>query len=170
MIKFSKAARAAMLAMPMAMLSSAASAASTSGSGEAIVVTPTSFFMVEDMSFGTIVPGPSAGSVTVDEMTGARSAAGGIVAMAGSAAQRARFVAGGTEGQTVDLALGPLPTLDDGNGNQMNVTSLLLDGPATRTFGPSMVLDIYVGGTLAVGANQTAGVYSGTFTLTIEYS
>lgn len=170
MSKLARAAGAAALVLPVLMLPTAAIAADASGAGEAIIVTPTSFFLVEDMSFGTIVPGPSAGSVTIDEISGNRTSAGGIVAMAGNAAQRARFVAGGTDGQTVDLSLGPLPTLDDGNGNTMPVTSLVLDGPSTRVFGPSMAMDIYVGGTLGIGANQTPGLYSGTFTLTIEYS
>lgn len=170
MSKLARAAGAAALVLPVLALPTATFAANTSGAGEAIIVTPTSFFLVEDMSFGTIVPGSSAGSVTIDEITGARMSAGGVVALAGDSAQRARFVAGGTEGQTVDLTLGPLPTLDDGNGNTMPVTSLVMDGPSTRTFGPSMAMDIYVGGTLAVGANQAPGLYSGTFTLTIEYS
>ena len=160
---------AAALAASVVLLPSAASAADASGSGEAIIVTPTAFFLVEDMSFGTIVPGSSAGTVTIDAVSGTRSSGGGIVTLAGSG-ERARFVAGGSDGQAVDLTLGPLPTLDDGNGNTMPVTSLVLDGPTTRTFGPSMAMDIYVGGTLSVGANQVPGLYSGTFTLTIEYS
>lgn len=164
------AAGAAAFMLSIAAAPQAALAADASGSGEAIIVTPTSFFLVEDMSFGTIVPGAASGTVTIDEVSGARTSAGGVVALAGAGAQRARFVAGGTDGQTVDLSLGPLPTLDDGNGNTMPVTSLVLDGPSTRVFGPSMAMDIYVGGTLSVGANQVPGLYSGTFTLTVEYS
>ena len=170
MTKVSKALWASVLFVSAAAAPNGAMAATASGGGEAIIVTPTSFFLVEDMAFGTIVPGASAGTVTIDALSGARTSGGGVIALAGSGAQRARFVAGGTDGQTVDLTLSAPPTLDDGNGNTMVMNDLVLDGPATRTFGPSMAMDIYVGGTLAVGANQTPGTYSGTFTLTVEYS
>ena len=70
----------------------------------------------------------------------------------------------------MDLTLSAPPTLSDGSGNLMPVSSIVLDGPTTRTFGPSMAIDIYVGGTLEVDANQVPGLYSGTFTLTVEYS
>jgi hypothetical protein len=146
-----------------------AMAADTSGNGEAIIITPFAFIQVDDMDFGTIVAGTSAGTVTLDAVSGVRSFAGGVVALAGSGA-RARFVGAGSENQTVNLTLSAPPTLDDGGGNIMAMTSLDLDGPNTRTIGPDLAFDVYVGGTLAVGANQVPGNYSGSFSLTVEYN
>jgi hypothetical protein len=145
-------------------------AATATATGRAIVVTPFSFIQVEDLNFATIVPGPAAGTVSIDELSGARTAAGGVVALAGAGAQRARFVGAGSENQAVDLTLSAPPTLSDGNGNTMAVTALVLDGPNSRIIGPDLAFDVYVGGTLAVGANQAPGLYSGTFTLTVEYN
>jgi hypothetical protein len=147
-----------------------AMAATATANGRAIVVTPFSFIQVEDLNFATIVPGPAAGTVTVDANSGARSSGGGVAALAGAGAQRARFVGAGSENQTVNLTLSAPPTLSDGNGNFLVMTSLDLDGPNTRTIGPDLAFDVYVGGTLAVNANQFPGLYSGTFSLTVEYN
>jgi hypothetical protein len=169
MTVYSKALWATALVASATALSSPAVAATGSGSGRAIIVTPTSFFMVEDMDFGTIVPGSTTGSVTIDETSGNRTAGGGAI-LAGTAAQRARFIGGGQEGETITLTLSAPPVLDDGAGHTMPVTALVLDGPAVRTIDATTVFDIYIGGTLAVGANQEPGNYSGTFTLSVDYS
>lgn len=148
---------------------SAAYAATATGDGRAIIVTPTSFFLVEDMDFGAIVPGATDGSVTLDATSGGISASGGVAATAGGHG-RGRFVGGGAEGQQITLTLSAPPTLDDGSGNQMVMTELTMDGPAVRTIGPDLAFDVYVGGTLTVGADQAPGSYTGTFTLTVDYS
>jgi hypothetical protein len=158
------AAFAAQLAVP-----TTAQAATATASGRAIIITPFQFIQVDDLAFGTIVPGPSTGTVTLDAMSGGRSTSGGVVAL-GGAGQRARFVGAGSDGQTVDVSLSAPPTLDDGNGNTMTMASLDLDGPTTRTIGPDLAFDVYVGGTLNIGANQTPGTYSGTFSLTVQYN
>jgi hypothetical protein len=147
-----------------------AMAATAPGAGRAIIVTPFSFIQVDDLVFSTIVPGAAAGTVTIDAVSGARTSAGGVAALGGAGAQRARFVGAGSENQTVSLTLSAPPTLSDGGGNNMTMTSLDLDGPNTRTIGPDLAFDVYVGGTLAVGANQVPGLYSGTFSLTVEYN
>ena len=169
MVKFSNALLGGALLLSAAALPGQANAASGTGSGQAIIVTPTAFFLVENLNFGTIVPGSTAGDVVIDAVSGARSSGGGIAGLSGSGVQRARFVAGGTDGQQVNLTLSAPPTLDDGNGHTMNMTTLDLDGATTRTFDSTMAMDIYVGGTLHVGANQPEGNYAGDFTLTVDY-
>jgi hypothetical protein len=90
------------------------------------------------------------------------------VALAG-VNQRARFVGAGEPNQTVTLTLSAPPTLTSGT-DSMTVSSLVLDGPTTRTIGPDQAFDVYVGGTLQVGADQAPGYYSGTFDLTVQYN
>jgi hypothetical protein len=169
MIKHNKALWAAAILLSAAGAPSGAFAASVNAGGEAIIVTATSFFLVENMDFGAIVPGPAPGSVTVDATDGTISSSGGVAATAGGH-ERGRFVGGGSEGQQITLTLSAPPTLDDGNGNTMPMTALTMDGPTVRTIGPDLAFDVYIGGTLDVGANQTPGAYSGTFTLTVDYS
>jgi hypothetical protein len=146
-----------------------AQAATVNGSGRAIIITPFQFIQVDDMAFGTIVPGGTPGTVTLDSISGARTTGGGVIALGGTS-QRARFVGAGSDGQTVDITLGAPPTLNDGGGNTMTMASLDLDGPSSRTIGPDLAFDVYVGGTLNVDANQTPGTYSGTFSLTVQYN
>ena len=40
---------------------------------------------------------------------------------------------------------------------------------ASVTFNSASLQDIFVGGTLTVGANQVAGTYNGAFTVTADY-
>ena len=155
--------------LPAFFISSQAMAAAAPGSGRAIIITPFEFIHVDDMQFGTIVAGSSAGTVTIDAVSAGRSATGGVQALAG-VAQRARFVGAGAANQTVDITLSAPPTLSDGNGNSMIMSSLDLDGPATRTIGPDLAFDVYVGGTLQVEADQAPGFYSGSFSLTVQYN
>src|SRR5688572_16886175 len=116
-----------------ALLSAAAApsgalAATATGSGQAVIVTPTSFFLVEDMHFGSIVPSAAPGTVSLDADDGARSTTGGVTTITGPYS-RGRFVGGGAEGQQITLTLSPPPTLLDGNGNNIPMTALTLDGP-----------------------------------------
>jgi Domain of unknown function (DUF4402) len=72
--------------------------------------------------------------------------------------------------QTLQVNRGPLPVLNRaGGGATMNVTGLTLNGPVTRFLNAAGVLDLRVGGTLAVGANQLSGSYSGTFQIIVTY-
>ncbi len=51
----------------------------------------------------------------------------------------------------------------------MNVTVLTLNGPTLRFLSAAGLLDLRVGGTLAVKANQAEGDYSGTFQIIVTY-
>jgi Mat/Ecp fimbriae major subunit len=45
----------------------------------------------------------------------------------------------------------------------------LASSASTITFNSASLEDIFVGGTLTVGANQVAGTYNGNFTVTADY-
>lgn len=143
-----------------------AQAATATGTARAIIITPFAFIHVDNMSFGTIVGGPTGGLVTIDQNSGTRTADPGLALLSG-AVQRARFVGMGEENQEVSLTLSSPPQLSNGAGNFMDITELVLDGPATRTI--SGVFEVFVGGTLEVKPNQEPGTYSGQFTLTCDY-
>jgi hypothetical protein len=51
----------------------------------------------------------------------------------------------------------------------MNVSGLTLNGPTFRFLDEAGVLDLRVGGTLQVGANQAPGTYRGTFQINVTY-
>ena len=151
-----------------------AMAANQTGTATSVVVRPNTLVKVDDLDFGTIAAGPSAGTVTVNALTGARTATGGATPV-GTIAQRAVFQ--GTGGILLITVSGDTSvTLTRTGGGTM--TASLVRAASTSGGGiallggtllPSGVQTYYIGGTLNVGANQPAGDYSGTFTLTVNY-
>lgn len=143
-------------------------AASRAATGKAITLKPLSIVKLRDLDFGAVVPSGTAGTVVINPATDARTVTGGVTA-AGGVPLAAQFYTYATGNQVLQVTRGPLPVLSNGGGGTMNVTQLTLNGPTLRTIGPAGLLDLRVGGTLAVGANQAAGVYSGTFQINVNY-
>lgn len=149
-------------------------AAQASASASGTVVAPIAITAVSPLSFGSFAAGPG-GTVTVDT-GGARSAVGAILVGSGPITA-ARFNITGQAGLTysighsgstelvngaASMTLTKLSDLSGLNGLSGNVGSGVLDGAGTQS--------LFVGGTLAVAANQTPGVYSGTVIATVEYN
>ncbi len=148
---------------------SGAQGATQAGTGKAITLRPLSIVKLRDLDFGRLSSGTSAGTVVIDPTTDARTTTGGVVA-AGGTPLAAQFYTFATGNQTLQVTRGPLPVLNRaGGGATMTVTQLTLNGPVLRTVGAAGLLDLRVGGTLAVAANQADGAYSGTFDIVVTY-
>ena len=158
--------RASACALFVGMTASPAVAAGSTAS--AITLRPLSLLNLGDLDFGTNISGVTAGTIVIDPSTDGRSTTGGVVA-AGGAPKAAKFYTYGGPLQTIQIFHGGLPTLTRVGGGTMNVTQFTLNGPVTRFLNAAGLLDLRVGGTLAVGANQTAGAYTGTFTIIVNY-
>ena len=150
-------------------------AANQTGTATSVVVRPNTLVKVDDLDFGTIAAGTTAGTVTVNAVTGARSATGGATPV-GTIAQRAVFQ--GTGGILFITVSGDTSVTLTRAGGGGTMTATLVRAATTSGGGiallggtllPSGVQTYYIGGTLNVGANQPAGDYSGTFTLTVNY-
>lgn len=163
------------------LLSSPAFAATGTGRGEAVVVSRLSFFSVEDLEFGTILAGPTAGTVTVAP-DGTRTALSGAT-LAGGLPQAARFAGRGTFGQfvTISMVATPITITRVGGTETMQVgtfmigsspsTTILTTAPRTFQIGSATgIFNFPVGATLSVGANQRDGDYQGTFSITLNYN
>lgn len=147
----------------------AAEAATQTASSRAVTLRPLSIVKISDLEFGTMIAGTTSGTVIIDPTTDARTTTGGTIA-AGGAPKAAQFLTYGTQNSLLQVTRGPLPVLTRaGGGASMNVTQLTLNGPVTRVVNPAGVLDLRVGGTLAVAANQLAGSYSGNFDIIVTY-
>lgn len=161
-----------LLAIAMAAMSiGAAPAAAQSATGEArsIVVRPLSLVKTDDLDFGYITPGATAGTVVINANTDARTITGGVQPL-GGAPLAARYVTYGGPRQFLIVSRGPLPVLNRvGGGASMNVLALTLNGPAIRYLPNEGLIDLRVGGTLEVGANQAEGSYVGQYTITVTY-
>ena len=147
------------------------------GQSEAIVLRPLSFFKVNDLSFGDIIPSNAAGTVTL-EPDGSRSRTGGVT-LAGDGGEPARFTGLGSLNREVNISLGSNTIWLNGPGVRMRArtfeigstpTAVLSTSPTRfRITSPLGVYNFPVGATLEVGANQAPGDYSGTFTITLNY-
>ena len=116
------------------------------------------------LNFGTIVPGASASSVTID--TGNVKTCGAGLTCSGSSVS-GLFTATGTANQAVSISVGGATTLT-GPGTAMPLGSLTLSN-ATATLSAGGTTTFTVGGTLSVNASQAAGVYNGTYTVNVNY-
>ena len=123
----------------------------------------------QDLSFGAFVPTSGSGTVTIPaEAAGVRTGSGVVLFMqgAGATGQSAVFsVSGGVAGNSCVITLSAASLAGPGASMAASLTSspsgaIVLDGSGGGT--------IYVGGTLAVGAAQTAGSYSDTITVTVN--
>jgi hypothetical protein len=141
------------------------------------LVKPLSFILVEDLNFGKVIPANVAGTVTIDPL-GNRTATNGVV-LAGNTHQVAQFAGDGTNGQRVDISLGSNSIQITGPGAPMTVRNFVIGSTPTailtttpqrfRINSATGIFQFPVGATLDVGANQVAGTYTGTWTVTLQY-
>jgi hypothetical protein len=144
---------------------------SSPANGKAIILVPLKLTKVQDLDFGTVVTSASSGTVTVDPSTGAATPSGGVT-LVGTTSTAAQFDFAGTANQQVDFSISSsLPILlSDGVGDTLPLTALNLS-TATATVDPTtLTVQVGVGGTIGVNANQPDGIYTNTFDVTANYN
>jgi Domain of unknown function (DUF4402) len=161
------------------MLPMAAHAGNRAADADAVIVRPLSFIFVENLDFGSMFAGPTAGTVTVSPFN-VRTKTGGLT-LFGTTFQAAEFAGMGSTNQLVDISLGAnTVTLTRVGGTQtMTVNTFIIGSTPTaqltttpqrfRITSATGIFQFPLGATLNVGANQRAGVYSGTFSVTLNY-
>lgn len=147
------------------------------GEAKTIVLRQLSFFRVQDLDFGDIIPGPTAGVVRILP-DGTRTTTGGV-SVVGSTHQPARFAGLGSFNQQVLITISSNTIQLTGPGAPMTVsqfeigstpTAILSTAPTRfRITATNGQFNFPVGARLAVAANQAAGSYSGTFAITLDY-
>lgn len=159
---------------------SAAQSGPTSQQGDirTIVLHQLSFIRVQDLEFGDIIPGSNASVVRLLP-DGTRTRISGNAVLVGSSHQVARFAGKGSFNQQVLISLGSNTIQLTGPGAPMTVSQFEIGSTPTailsttprrfRITATNGLFNFPVGARLAVGANQAAGLYSGTFTITLNY-
>jgi hypothetical protein len=151
---------------------SAAAANNDSANASGTVVAPIAIAKATDLAFGSFIAGTAVGTVSVNT-DGARTVGGDVVA-AGGVPTAAVFNITGAANATYTIAYDAGVTLT-GPGTAMALTQVSdltgagASAPGTGTLAPAAA-SLYIGGTLAVGANQLAGAYSGSLTATVNYN
>lgn len=153
-------------------------AVGTSADATATVITPIAITKTADLVFGSFARGDG-GTVTVST-SGARTASGTILSTIGNTPSAAQFDVTGDGASTYSITWSGDTQLETGAGGagetmELSRISDLTAGNATSGEVSSGTLtdgaqSIYLGGTLAVGAAQVAGAYTGSVTATVEYN
>jgi len=151
----------------LALLSAAAPAFAISANADAKanVIVPITVTKTADLVFGNILSGP-AGNVVVDA-AGGRT--GSATLLAGVTPTAAHF------NVTADTLGGSLYTLSYSSTalthtNNTDTMALAISPSVTAAANKSGNLSIDIGGTLTVGSNQVAGVYTGSVTVSAIYN
>lgn len=147
-----------------------ADAASRAANGRVRTLRPIVLNNTRALDFGTLITGATAGTVTINPRTDARTRTGGLTLIGGGTPGAARFTATGTPAVNAFITIGTAPVLTRVSGTEtMAVSNMTLNGGRTRRIPASGILDVRVGGRLNVAANQRDGLYSGSFNLTVDY-
>ena len=156
-------------AMASAVVASPAAAAPVKqANGSVLILLPLTLTKVNDLKFGTIVSSPVAGTVTINASSGLRTHSGGVTEIASDPGQRALFAWAGTPSQLVSFDISYPTTLDDGAGNSVQIALLYLQS-AIGIADSNGIVQVGVGGSILISANQTEGLYSNTFDVTASY-
>lgn len=147
----------------LAMNASAAHAASATGTAKAKILRQITLTNTSDLQYATVISGATASTVAVST-SGAATCGTGLTCTGTTTA--ANFNIAGTSGAVVVVGGDSSVTLNGSLGGTMS--SSLTYSASTVTLGATGG-SFQVGGTLSVGANQTAGDYSGTFNVTANY-
>lgn len=146
-------------------------AADATASAAATIAAPIAISKVSDLEFGLIAPTASAGTVTVST-AGARTGDANVDLLSGDTESAASFSVSGAADQTFSLVVPATATLSatgSSGGSPMTAT-LSDDASGTPTLDGTGAATVNVGAALAVGADQAADAYSGSFTVTVSYN
>lgn len=134
---------------------------------KATVVKPITVTKQADLNFGKFIAG-SGGTVTIAAADGTKSATGvtlpdqwKVDGVAGN------FTLEGEKDATYAVVLDPTADLTGSAGGTMSVA---LTSSTTGTLDSVGAGAVKVGGVLTVGSSQTAGDYTGSFNLTVNYN
>ncbi len=168
---------AALLLLPGGAVGAPAFAEDADFDVNVTVVVPASLTNTQGLDFGKIVPSGSRGIVTINARNGNRSGNANVT-LIGTDFSRGLFDATGEPGMTVTVSGSARRIFLAGPGGaRMRVNRFRISRNNARQRGlprnyaipASGSMTLGLGGRLRVGANQTPGLYTGTFDLTMEY-
>jgi hypothetical protein len=153
---------------------SAPSLAADAGASANVMI-PIAIAKGTDMAFGRFASGSAGGTVTINTL-GARDKTGDVV-LAGGTPGAATFTVTGEPSVGYAITLPATATLTGAGGGTMVLTlasdttaaGITSGQAASGTLSGTGTQTLYVGGSLAVAAGQTAGAYTGIFSATVAY-
>ncbi|MBL0925743.1 MAG: DUF4402 domain-containing protein [Sphingomonadaceae bacterium] len=147
-----------------ALVSTGAQAATVNADARVVIIAPVELEQTAVLDFGVVAPGAAGGTVTLPTTSNTRTCAPTVTCV--GTAQRGGLRVRGANGYNVAISVAGSTSLT-GAGAPMNL-SLTTDAPATLAANGNWQA-FNVGGTLTIGANQTAGTYLGTYAVSADY-
>jgi Domain of unknown function (DUF4402) len=167
----------AIVALCAALASAPAPVLARTATSKIVVVKPLTFVKIDDLNFGQMLASNQAGTVILSP-SGSRTATNGIV-LIGNKHRPASFAGFGSYLQNVSISVGANQIWITGPGTRMRVRNFTVGSTpsvvlttAKQSFyigSGSGIFAFPVGAELAVGANQAPGVYTGTWTINLNY-
>lgn len=141
----------------------------TKPSGVATLMKPLTLAKVRDMNFGNVGT-VGAGTMTINPVTGGVTVTGGVSSLGGTV-QTARFAGNTPSSAVVNIKVpnNNVTLTRVGGTETLIATNFTLDGQAKRSLASAGVFQFDVGATINVAAGQVEGLYTGTYTVTIQY-
>ena len=146
--------------------------AATEAHGKVLILVPLTITKLADLDFGTVIPSPVSGTVTINAKTGLRSFTGGAFDYPSDVGHRGYFGGAGSPNQQVFVALDPPAELTSTTNinDKITVLALTLDGSPIRKIDPiTRTFFFGIGGVLQIDADQPDGTYESTFDVTAVY-
>ena len=146
---------------------------SASAATEATIITPLAITKNVDLNFGNIVAAASAGTVTVSP-AGARTKSGDVVLPAATPGtiSAAKFTVTGLANATYSITVPGTFNITRASGSETMAVSAFVTNPTPTGVLTGGSQELFVGATVAVGANQAAGVYTNpnALVITVAYN
>lgn len=149
-------------------------AASTTGTANAVIYTPLSIVENTQMDFGGIAPDAAGGILTLNTAGAIPIIPAGFVLAGATAA--GQFTVTGEGGLQYAITFPGAPFILNGSGGGTMTVDNFVTNPASPRTIPGVLGTagstndvILVGANLNVGATQTAGTYTGTYTVQVDY-
>ena len=140
------------------------------------IASPITLAQSSVLEFGAMIVSATAGTCTLNPEDTGRTATGGVTLItSGATPSVAGYTVGGTASRNYAITLPASITVVNGINNMTinGIGSFVGSKTAVSSTGTldSNAQDIFkVGGTLIVDASQAAGVYAGTFAVTVNYN
>jgi len=162
-----KAIKIAVVAAAAVLFANNTQAAGVSATANASVIAPIAISQTAAMEFGSMSPTAVAGTVVLTT-AGVRTSTNVDLA-AGATPAAGAFSVSGNANSAYSVTLPTTVTLASG-ANSMTLQAFGDDAGATPTIPGTGPATFSVGATLVVGANQAAGGYTGSYTVTVNYN
>ena len=130
---------------------------------------PAAVRLLNDLNFGYLTV-TTAGTAVINPNTDAISTTGGVVSVGGNPYSALFEGVAPVKGVgVVRIPKNPITLTRVGGAEAMTVSNWTIDGSNNRQVNSKEPFDFKIGATLFVNANQVEGLYTGTFTVDVQY-